>query len=1162
MRLARSCQRSFPPGALIRGRRYFTSGRVRITAIADEGIEAEVAGSRRKPYDVFVHWRDIDDGEVVASCSCPHFQGGTLCKHVWATLLEIDETGRSKHLSGPSRVRVRRAPASDLEEPLFDDDLEDRALDFTELEQRDAAVGGRRATGPARSDLSRVGRPSPAAGAETPRRTAFRRSPSETSTRFPWQTRLRQIGEYARLHAEVASGLEDVPGQRTGEVWYVLDRSATARDNRLHVEFRQRLPKQDGTFGRMRVLSVRPGEPPQRTTAQDRALLEMLIGNQGETAAYGAYQPYGQLDGAAPVTRASISPAMQDLVLPRLCATGRFVWVRNETQPVEQGHAISWDGGEAWRLRLSIDADDGERKWRFRGLLHRGEEERPLDDVRLITAYGMILFEDTLARGDVRDVFGWIATLRDPAGLEVPYADRTALLREIAALPRLPDLRFPSNLACERVTERPSPHLRIQSPRNAPAGLRGRLFATAVFRYGNEEVSREDGDAAIFDAEGDRLLVRDRECEAELLRQLDDLGLTAVPRGSQFEEDGEFHFPDKILPDIAGTLTSRGWTVEAEGVRIRSAGAINIAVTSGVDWFDLRGTADFGGASLSLPRLLRSLRRNERYVRLDDGTRGVIPEEWLERYRSLAAMAGDASDGEAVRFSRAQALFLDALLAEQADVTTDRDFRAFRAKLAKSQGAKAREKPSGFHGTLRDYQKEGHGWLHYLCELGLGGCLADDMGLGKTVQALALLEARRTRRLAKGEKRLPSIVVAPKSLIFNWIDEAHRFTPKLDVVDYTGSERKARLEAVRGGDLVVTTYGTLRRDVTTLRNVAFDHAILDEAQAIKNADSQAAKASRLLRAEHRLAMTGTPVENHIGELWSLFEFLNPGMLGRSKAFETLTKRSASSNGNALELVGRAVQPFLLRRTKEQVLSELPAKTEQTLHCELSAAERKEYRDLRDHYRASLAKRIDDEGIEKSKIHVLEALLRLRQAACHPGLLDKRRRGEPSAKLETLLEQLDEIVEEGHKALVFSQFTSLLAIVRAQLDRRKITYEYLDGRTRDRRQRVERFQNDPACSAFLISLKAGGHGLNLTAADYVFILDPWWNPAVEAQAIDRAHRLGQTRNVFAYRIIARDTVEESIVELQATKRELADAIVGGDNSLVRSLTEEDLSLLLG
>ncbi|MGH2690012.1 MAG: DEAD/DEAH box helicase, partial [Actinomycetota bacterium] len=332
------------------------------------------------------------------------------------------------------------------------------------------------------------------------------------------------------------------------------------------------------------------------------------------------------------------------------------------------------------------------------------------------------------------------------------------------------------------------------------------------------------------------------------------------------------------------------------------------------------------------------------------------------------------------------------------------------------------------------------------------------------------------------------------------------------------------------------------------------------AQAIKNGSTASAKAARLVSADHRLALSGTPIENHLGELWSLFEFLNPGMLGSAGAFRSGI-RSRNPDDRTREALGAALRPFILRRTKGQVAKELPPKTEQTHFCDLSPAQRRQYDQLRAHYRRDLLGRVDREGLAKSKMFVLEALLRLRQAACHPGLIDAARAGEPSAKIDLLVPQLVEVAAEGHKAIVFSQFTKLLAILKERLDREGLSYQYLDGRTTDRQARVRAFQEDPACRLFLISLKAGGQGLNLTAAEYVFLLDPWWNPAVEAQAIDRAHRIGQDRPVFAYRIIARDTVEEKVLRLQESKRALADAVITADNSILRTIRREDLELLL-
>jgi SNF2 family DNA or RNA helicase len=540
--------------------------------------------------------------------------------------------------------------------------------------------------------------------------------------------------------------------------------------------------------------------------------------------------------------------------------------------------------------------------------------------------------------------------------------------------------------------------------------------------------------------------------------------------------------------------------------------------------------------------------------------------EWLARLGPLTA--GGRSVGGVIRYRPSQVALLDALLGAVPEASVDATFEKARAELRTFEKVSAVDAGPDFGGTLRAYQREGLGWLNFLHRFGLGGCLADDMGLGKTVQVLALLDAVLE---SPDAPRRPSIVVVPRSLVFNWIREAERFAPRLRVLDFTGSARRLSSIDSKTVDVVITTYGTLRRDAAALAAIRFDYAILDEAQAIKNPDSGAAKAARLLTANHRLAMTGTPIENRVEELWSLFEFLNPGMLGSASGFSELVRLtemddSPSGGGRAApsaprDLLARALRPVILRRTKEQVAQDLPPRTEQTLKVVLQGEQRAFYDGLLASYRHSLLEQVDRMGIAKVRMHVLEALLRLRQAACHAGLVDPRMIDAPSAKLDALFPRLEEITEQGHKALVFSQFTSFLALARARLDAAGIPYEYLDGQVRDRKARVDRFQSDPACPLFLISLKAGGHGLNLTAADYVFLLDPWWNPAVEAQAIDRAHRIGQTRSVLATRLVARDTVEEKILDLQATKRALADAILGRDQGVLAGIGREELEALL-
>jgi SNF2 family DNA or RNA helicase len=651
---------------------------------------------------------------------------------------------------------------------------------------------------------------------------------------------------------------------------------------------------------------------------------------------------------------------------------------------------------------------------------------------------------------------------------------------------------------------------------------------------------------------------RDFAAEAAAAADLEALGFR---RAAIYDREADFRIARSRFAEAAADLLERGWEVEAEGRALRRAGTPRFSVASGADWFELTAEVDFDGETAALPELLAAVRRKERLVRLGDGSSGLLPAAWLERYAPLAALAGAPAKGDdhgEVRFQAAQVGLLDALLAAESVASTDARFERLRARLGRRAELAPLPEPRGFHGTLRPYQREGLAWLVFLAETGLGGCLADDMGLGKTVQLLAFLQRR---RLGRGGSPGPALIVAPRSVVFNWRAEAARFTPRMRVLEHVGADRPREAGELAAYDLVVTTYGTLRRDVLLLKEVVWSAVALDEAQAIKNPSTKTAKSARLLRSPVRFALTGTPVENHLGDLFSTFEFLNPGMLGRAKAVRGLLRRGGTAADRELETVRRGLAPLLLRRTKEQVLDDLPAKTETTLACELQGAERRRYDELLGHYRKTLLGRIESVGLERSRIQVLEALLRLRQAACHPGLLDPAARRAPSAKLATLLEHLEEATESGHKTLVFSQFTSFLDIVRRALDEQGTPYEYLDGRTRRREERVRRFQEDDGCPVFLISLKAGGQGLNLTAADYAFLLDPWWNPAVEAQAIDRAHRIGQTRPVFAYRLIARDTVEEKIVALQQEKRRLAEAIVTADRSLFREMTLEDLQRLL-
>lgn len=883
-----------------------------------------------------------------------------------------------------------------------------------------------------------------------------------------------------------------------------------------------------------------------------------------------------------------VSSELLPETLSHLAQTGRWGWVlSNENQlDIANLHSLEWDGGGPWRLLLSVQEAKADRDveeeaeeatgeapsatrlvphssatamYTVQSALCRGAERRALTDAIAIYEAGVVLWNDQASLVRESDVPLIRVLMNSPLSITFPGSDLERFMSRFSELPAAPELELAASLDAKRELGTPRPKLVIAVPRRAPATLHGDLR----FIYGDEhetEVSLDDGRSWLWQSDERKLLQRNVEKEHEHFRELLAHPIDAI-RYPDPECPGQWRISAKDLPTLTLDLIARGWQVVAEGRRVRTPADFAIEIKSGIDWFDVHGSIDFDGTKVALPAILDAIRNRNSFVQLGDGSQGILPEDWLRRYAGLAELipaAHDEGDGQAVRVPRSQALLLEILLAEHQQVVGDRNYRQLCDRLRNFQGIHSQQEPESFRGELRPYQREGLGWMEFLRDFQFGGCLADDMGLGKTVQVLAMLESRRVRRLKKNEVRRPSLAVVPKSLIFNWLDEAARFVPKLRVANYTGVGRKAII--LDAFNLIVTTYGTLRQDIGQFMDYEFDYLILDESQAIKNPRSQAAQCCRLLKGKHRLAMSGTPVENHLGELWSLFEFLNPGMIAHPGILKRFQDPDPDSPWS-LATLARSLRPFMLRRTKEQVLTELPAKTEQTLFCEMSNKQRQVYDELRKHYQLHLSNKIKELGIKRSKIHVLEALLRLRQAACDPRLLDEKHKS-MGVKLETLLEQVGSVIEEGHKALIFSQFTSLLALVRKELDAKKIRYEYLDGKTSDRAGCVQRFQTDSQCPLFLISLKAGGHGLNLTAADYVFILDPWWNPAVEAQAVDRAHRIGQTRHVIAYRLICKDSIEEKILRLQESKRDLADAIVADNDSLISQLSVDDLSMLLG
>lgn len=584
---------------------------------------------------------------------------------------------------------------------------------------------------------------------------------------------------------------------------------------------------------------------------------------------------------------------------------------------------------------------------------------------------------------------------------------------------------------------------------------------------------------------------------------------------------------------------------------------INIEAGSGIDWFDLKISAQWGDRHVPFHDLRRAIINRQEAVLLDDGTLGMIPEEWLSQYRTLLKI-GNEENGS-LRISKLHFDLLDKLDSAIDNQQVREEIFQKKNKLRNFQKISNIKPSKAINATFRPYQVAGFQWFNALDDLGWGGCLADDMGLGKTLQTIAFLQ-----HIKEKNPGCTSLVVCPTSLLYNWENELQKFCPSLQYYVYYGLQRSFTDEHFENYDLVLTSYGIARNDLEALMKFHWQYIVLDESQAIKNPDALVSRAVSHLKAKNKIILSGTPVQNNTYDLYAQFNFLNPGMLGSRDFFreEFAAMIDKGQDKQKAEELKRLVYPFMLRRTKEQVARDLPDKTETVVWCTMAKAQRRLYDDYKNHYRNLLLKKIDEEGIGKSGVYVLEGLLRLRQICDHPALLkDPKIEAAESVKSDELLREIRENTGE-HKLLVFSQFTEMLALVREELEQGMIDYCYLDGSTpaAKRKTEVNRFQDDDTIKVFLISLKAGGVGLNLTAADYVYLIDPWWNPAVEQQAIDRTHRIGQTRKIFAYKMICKDTVEEKILQLQQKKKALADDLVSEDAGFMKKLTRDDVAYL--
>jgi hypothetical protein len=691
------------------------------------------------------------------------------------------------------------------------------------------------------------------------------------------------------------------------------------------------------------------------------------------------------------------------------------------------------------------------------------------------------------------------------------------------------------------------------------------LLFQPIFTYKGYETRPGGKDELIIPSNGRVLVVkRDKQAELQFVKKLESLhshfihpegAMNLALKGTEVLKNNWFFLFVDAMKEMK--VPVMGFDA-LKNFRFNTAKPqTKVYISSHTDWFDAKVDILFGEQKVSIADVKKALSNKQQVVQLGDGTLGVLPEEWIKRY-SLLFRVGESRQNQ-LRLSKYHLSVVDELYENRNEEELVVQLEEKYEQLRKFKTIQEIPVPAHLEPILRPYQVHGFHWLNYLQEIGWGGILADDMGLGKTVQALSYLQ-----HYAEENKQLKALVVCPTTLIFNWENEIRKFTPTLTYHIHHGGDRTRVKERFTEVNVIITTYGTLRSDIKMMVEIPFDYVVLDESQAIKNPASKVAKAAGLLRSKNRICMSGTPLQNNTFDIFAQMNFLNPGMLGSMDFFrqEFAIPIDKFGEQDRKDHLRKLLYPFILRRTKEQVAKDLPEKMETILFCEMDKDQRDIYDAYRNDYRDKIMGTIESQGIQRSQLTILQGLMKLRQICDSPAILNEQEKfPNHSIKLEELGREITENISD-HKALVFSQFLGMLALIREKLKELGVDYEYFDGSTSapDREKAIRRFQDDQNCRVFLISLKAGGVGLNLTAADYVYIVDPWWNPAVEQQAIDRTHRIGQTKNIFAYRMICKDTIEDKILQLQDKKRSLAKDLITDDEGFIKTLSREDVEYL--
>ena len=1103
---AHSLRSAVSPTTYQKAAQYYRNGHVQDIAIFTSGdqetnIHATVLGTH--PYQVKIHIYQTSNLQtnLETACSCPV---GRTCKHVIATLLEV--------INSQSGVKTQDTTST--------------------------------------QDPTSISPPTPAVDPQLKH----------------WLATLRNFTQPTDTKPDVDT---------TYCLLYIF--SPTQRINTIQVELSLCRRLKAGGFGAPKRFHLESESTRKHLTLTDQALITKLRAAEVWSPYYTPYAYYHH-------ERFELHGPIGEEVLTELLATKQCYWQSRHTQPLTLGPsydaALQWMMDEDGAQTLQCIANDKQVKlFAIHNTWYYDAEQSTLG--RLTTQFNSQM----------------ISVLQN-----APKISATQIENVQTLLTTQPELPIPApRTFTETIIEQSDPipclHL-FQTSLYIPNGKfimpTDTCVAELTFDYAGHHIPWFENKKTIGRLKNNQpiQIIRATEQEAQAIQLLQQLGLMLVrakPHLSEHnqakdlnyflldqEDSDPFYFNGAVLP----VLREAGWKIEmAEDYPANTMlepleWYSEIDDTSSYDWFGLELGIILQDEKINLlpilqkllPKLARDIKilDNPRpfRVQLPDNRYIQLPAERIQQILKILLELYDQdslSEDDQLRLSRLHAARLHELEkafgALQLRWFGGEKLRQLGEKLAKFKGIKKIKVPKAFQGSLRPYQAEGLNWLQFLREYELSGILADDMGLGKTVQALAHISLEKS----SGRMNAPVLVIAPTSLMFNWQMEAKRFAPHLKTLVLHGIERKKQFDVLAEQDLILTTYPLIVRDKDILLQHHFHLLILDEAQYIKNAKNLATQVALQLKANHRLCLTGTPLENHLGELWSLFHFLMPGLLGAEPLFARLfrTPIEKHQDKDRQAHLQKRIAPFLLRRTKNQVAQELPEKIEMIRHVELADSQR----DLYETIRVTMQKKVRDEiaqmGLARSHIIILDALLKLRQVCCDPRLLkiESHKKITESAKLSFTIELMTTLLEEGRRILLFSQFTGMLSLIEQELTAKHIDYVKLTGQTKDRATPVQRFQAGEV-PLFLISLKAGGTGLNLTAADTVIHYDPWWNPAVENQATDRAHRIGQNKTVFVYKIVAQGTVEEKILEMQQNKRALMEGLFNEQAKTQFKLTEKD------